>query len=203
MRNNFYFEVTSMKICICTYNCPNKDMYSNLAANKLKLVLPIEFSRLDFSPSNPTQGCVILATVVSWKEAIVMLNMNKNSGGLPASLSPLILCWERHTLFAQLSLVLLGPLKYKLVLCSRKNGWFCARAQVFVWELWCRRSLSALYLSSLGEENRDPVSEGTAENPAPCTFSVLHRGPSESWTLILSTTARQHCSGHCRQGWPW
>lgn len=47
-----------MKRCICTYNCPNKDMYSNVAANRLKLVLPIEFSRLGFSPANPTQRSV-------------------------------------------------------------------------------------------------------------------------------------------------
>lgn len=101
--NNFYFEVIPMKKCICTYNFPNKDLYSNVATNSLKLVLLLGIFWTWFFPLKPKpEGCVILATVVHGKQGIVIILITaKNSGGILASSGQLILSRERCSLFSE------------------------------------------------------------------------------------------------------
>lgn len=97
-----------------------------------------------------------------------------------------------------MSLVLLESLpKGKLVLYSRRDGFLqgpsiCLSA--------VEKETCALYFPGLVEDSRGPIPEGIAEDPAPCAFSVLHRGPPGSQTLILSTVASQPCPRHCEQG---
>ena len=84
-----------MKRCICTYNFPNKDMYSNVAANGLKLVLPcgtLQTWFFFFKP-NTWRGYIILAATVGGKQAIVItLIVGKNWG---ADFHPLVCILSR------------------------------------------------------------------------------------------------------------
>lgn len=110
-----------MKKCICTYNCSNKDIYSNVAANGLESVLAFGIFQTWFFPQI-TEGYVILASKVSGKHVIVMLNMSKISGVIAASASSLILNWEKHPFFPMSLVLLESLLKDKVALCFRKDG---------------------------------------------------------------------------------
>lgn len=189
MRNNFYFEVILMKRCICTYNCPNKDMYSNVAANGLKLVSPFGiFQTWFFSLKLETEGCVILAAVGEGKQAIVMLNLSKKSG---SRIDPLIPSWERLTLFSLYPWFCWNPLSKVSQPCAVGGMVLCKGPGVCLPAVG--NDTSALYLSGLVEDKR-PC-------PRPWAFPTC-AGPLWKPDTCSLTAASQHCPAHWRRDEP-